>query len=172
MSRLVSSPSLNHTVGVNQFFVDLSARARTDARCALVRWWSERRATAVYDRSGIHPDGHGIWRCGEKTVGFFLEHDNGTENHARVVSKFAAYRELAAHGPTYPVLLWVPSRGRRDNLLASLTGVGVPAAVAIQGADPAARVWYLAGFGGPYHLHDLPSDHGPDSAINPGRFHP
>ncbi|WP_412538731.1 replication-relaxation family protein [Longispora sp. K20-0274] len=170
MTRLVSGPTLAHTVGANQFFVDLSARARTLAGCALTRWWSERHATFVFGRSGIHPDGHGVWRCGGKTVGFFLEHDNGTENHARVVSKFAAYRELAEHGPTYPVLLWVPSPSRRDNLLASLTGVGVPVAVAVHGGDPAARVWYLAGIGGPYHLHDLPSDHGPDSANARGRI--
>ncbi|MEV6527906.1 replication-relaxation family protein [Longispora sp. NPDC051575] len=136
-----------------------------------MRWWSENHTTNVYERFGIHPDAHGIWHAAGRTVGFFLEHDNGTENHARVLSKFTAYRELHHQGgPTYPVLLWVPSNGRRDNLLAALNGIDIPVAIATHGPQPAGPVWHLAGYGGPYPLHHLPSDHGPTSLSNPGRY--
>ncbi|WP_018352017.1 replication-relaxation family protein [Longispora albida] len=171
MGRLVGSNKLDHTLGVNQFFVDLTVAARRAPGRQLHRWWSERHATAAYDRFGIHPDGHGVWQEAGRTVGFFLEHDNGTENHARVLSKFHAYTELAANGgPIYPVLLWVPSASRRDNLLERIGTIDIPVAAAVQGPDPSARIWHLAGYGGPYHLHELPSDHGPDSPVNPGRF--
>ena len=47
-------------------------------------------ATAVFNRSQtrkaqIHPDGHGVWTAAGYTVGFFLEHDRGTEDVPRVL---------------------------------------------------------------------------------------
>ena len=82
--RIAASASAAHLLGVNQFFIDLLTAARygqalgaPDSR--LLRWWSEQHATDVYAQSNIRPDGHGIWSAEGRTVGFFLEHDRGTE---------------------------------------------------------------------------------------------
>ncbi|MGY0234095.1 replication-relaxation family protein [Longispora urticae] len=172
VTRLVSSQKLRHAVGVNQFFIDLISHTHTHRGTHLERWWSEHHATSVHSATGIRPDAHGIWTAQGRTVGFWLEHDNGTESHRRILSKFAPYRRLLHRGPHYPVLLWVPSDARRDNLLASLRrGVGVPVAVAAHGHDPATRIWHLAGTTSVLALHELPSAHGPNSATNPGRYH-
>ncbi|ROT32967.1 hypothetical protein EF879_07370 [Micromonospora sp. HM5-17] len=45
----------------------------------MARWWSEQHATAVFARSGIRSDGHGVWHAGGCTVGFFVEHGIDTE---------------------------------------------------------------------------------------------
>ena len=106
--RIVGSRRLAHLLGTNQLFIDLHAYARTDRRARLVRWWSEQHATAAYALSGIRPDGHGIWQVGDHTVGFWLEHDRGTEKIATVLDKLRNYARLAEVGPRYPVLLRVP----------------------------------------------------------------
>jgi hypothetical protein len=58
---LAASTHLAHTVGVNQFFVDLIAHSRAHPGSRLTRWWSAARTAAAYGRL-IHPDGHGVWR--------------------------------------------------------------------------------------------------------------
>jgi hypothetical protein len=75
------------------------------------------------------------------------------------------------------VLLWVPGRDREVNLLRVLAGIdtAMPIATAVHSPDPAGRVWILAadlpsGPGRRYRLHELPSDHGPHTATNPGRY--
>jgi hypothetical protein len=77
--RIARSPTLPHLLGVNQFFIDLHAHTRAHPDTRLLRWWSEQHATAAFSRAKIFPDGHGIWAAGTCTVGFFLEHDRGTE---------------------------------------------------------------------------------------------
>src|SRR5689334_15486085 len=85
--RIVGSRTLAHLLGTNQLFIDLIGYTRTDPHARLGRWWSEQHATAAYAAAsyatttagGVRPDGHGIWHAGGRTVGFFLEHDNGTE---------------------------------------------------------------------------------------------
>jgi hypothetical protein len=138
-----------------------------------MRWWSERHATDAFASAGIHPDAHGIWHAHGHTVGWFLEVDRGTEQLARVISKLRAYERLAAFGPRYPVLFWLPNRRREANLLAVLAGVRTasPIATAVHGGEPAGPIWTLASDPGrPRHLHELPSDHGPVAATNPQRF--
>jgi hypothetical protein len=182
--RIAASATAAHLLGVNQFFIDLIAAARrpNPAGARLVRWWSEQHATDVYAQSGIRPDGHGIWRAhdhtGERSVGFFLEHDRGTEDLPRVVAKLRGYARLAEFGPRYPVLLWLPTPQREANVLRLLTGVRtpMPVATAVHGPDPAGRVWTLAADlpASPrrrWRLHELPSDHGPRAGTNPGRYH-
>ncbi|GAA5200724.1 hypothetical protein GCM10023322_79200 [Rugosimonospora acidiphila] len=172
--RIAASPTARHLLGINQFFIDLLGTSRRDPGAQLVRWWSEQHATAVYAQAGIHPDGHGVWTRDQRTVGFFLEHDNGTENLARVVAKLRGYERLTTFGPRYPVLLWVPSARREAHLLQVLAGLRSPhlrVATAVHGPDPAGRIWTLAGPNtGRRQLHDLPSDHGPDAATNPNPF--
>nr|WP_239153036.1 replication-relaxation family protein [Virgisporangium aurantiacum] len=185
--RIAASATAAHLLGVNQFFIDLLAAARRPSAgtatgratggARLVRWWSEQHATDVYAQSGIRPDGHGIWRAHGATVGFFLEHDRSTENLPRVVAKLRAYARLAEFGPRYPVLLWLPTAEREANIQRLLAGVPtpMPVATAVHGPDPAGRVWTLtadatASPGRRRRLNELPSDHGPRSGTNPGRY--
>jgi hypothetical protein len=79
--RLARSPRLYHLLGVNEFFVALAARGRTDRRYSLSWWLSERRATD--ECAGLaHPDGLGTWTyetaAGYRALTFFLEHDTGS----------------------------------------------------------------------------------------------
>ncbi|MGC9668471.1 replication-relaxation family protein [Planosporangium sp. 12N6] len=172
--RIIGSRKLAHLRGTNQLFVDLIAYARTDGNAALARWWSEQHATAVFARSGIQPDGHGVWIAGGREVGFFLEHDNGTEPLGVVLRKLRGYEQLAAYGPRYPVLLRVPGRRRERHLLDALAGVptAMPVATGIHAEHAAGPAWTLASHPGLRRwLHELPSDHGPDNpATNPHRF--
>jgi hypothetical protein len=172
--RIIGSRKLAHLLGTNQLFIDLAAYARTDAGAALARWWSEQHATAVYARSGIQPDGHGVWVAVGREVGFFVEHDRGTENLGTVLKKLRGYEQLAAYGPRYPVLLRLPGRRRERHLLDALHGVptAMPVATGVHGEHPAGPAWTLASDPGLRRwLHELPSDHGPDNpATNPHRF--
>ncbi|WP_373319781.1 replication-relaxation family protein [Rugosimonospora africana] len=137
--RIVGSRRLAHLLGTNQLFVDLIAHARTDPGAGLLRWWSEQHATAAYAFADIHPDGHGIWRTAGHDVGFFLEHDNGTEPLSVVLAKLRGYQRLAEFGPRYPVLLRVPGRRRETNLLHVLAGVPTLMPVAYQHPHRAPR---------------------------------
>ncbi len=175
--RIVGSHKLRHLLGVNQLFIDLRAYTRTDPNARLLRWWSEQHATAAYAAADIRPDAHGVWSVGDRTVGFFLEHDNNTENLGRVLRKLRAYERLTEFGPRYPVLLRVRSRRREANLLRALAGVptAMPVAIGIHDEHPAGPAWTLTTDPGPRRwLHELPSDPGPDNpATNPHRFvHP
>jgi hypothetical protein len=175
--RIVGSRKLAHLLGVNQFFVDLIASARTIDGAGLLRWWSEQHTTAAYAGfAGIRPDGHGIWRLGERTVGFWLEHDRGTEQLRTVLDKLTAYARLAdAGGPRYPVLLHVPGRTREEHLLDALAHLrpSMPVATAVHADHPAGLAWTLAGDRSRQRrwLHELPSDHGHlDPVNNPHRW--
>jgi hypothetical protein len=170
---VAGNPNLAHLTGVNQFFTDLASYARHVPDCRLERWWPEQHTAAVYALAGIHPDGHGIWRVGPTTVGFFLEHDRGSEPHTTLLAKLASYKRLTRGGPSYPVLFHLPNRQRETNLQRHLSaaGVSIPVATAVHGDHPAGPVWTLAGRPGPrLALHQLPSDHGPHGVNNPHRF--
>lgn len=171
LERLAANPRLQHLLGVNQFFIDLAAHARTHPDTSLDRWWPEHHTAARF--LGIRPDGHGLWTATGATVGFFLEYDTGTENLARVVRKLDAYDKLArAGGPTYPVLIRLPNRNRETHLHHHLThrpSALVPVATSLHDDHPADPVWAHVGATtrGRISLIDLPSDHGPDTPHNP-----
>lgn len=165
--RVSRSPNLRHLIGVNQFFTDLFAHARTHPDAKVLRWWSEQHATKAYPsaRTGtqIHPDGHGIWRVGGQSVGFFLENDYGTEGVPLVLDKLKKYEHLAKHenGPRYPVLLWVPTAARQRSLLRAMSGVPlpIPVAVGVHSRTPAGPIWAVPDRpDARLHLHELPSD--------------
>ncbi|MEU8007475.1 replication-relaxation family protein [Catellatospora sp. NPDC049111] len=170
--RLASSPKLDHLIGVNQFFTDLLANSRTEPGCHLLRWWSERTTANRFGRR-INPDGHGLWTVGDRVVGFYVEHDTGTEQLDRLVAKLDRYRRLRAEGgPGFPVLFWLPSKIREQNLHRRLNGKdhGVVVASAFRDAGLAAwqPVWKVQGNG--RHrlaLHELPSDPGVPGPLNP-----
>lgn len=178
--RLTMSPTLDHLLVTNEFFVRLLHAARSprppshlddvhdmSGERRLDRWWSETTTSARFP--GIQPDGHGLWTSHGRTVGAFLECDLGTENLRRLVAKLDGYTRLVrVGGPTYPVLFWLPSRERETNLQTRLRehGPKVPVATATHDADPAAAVWLPVDGWQRLPLHDLVSDHGPDSATN------
>jgi hypothetical protein len=174
--RLSASPTLNHLLTTNEFFVRLHHAARAtddpnspnDDERQLKRWWPERVATARFP--GVQPDGHGIWTDHARTMGFFLETDLGTENLTRLLTKLNGYARLATKGgPSYPVLFWLPTPEREANLQALLRLDPPPVLVATgtHDADPAEAVWLPVDDWRRYPLWDLPGDHGPNVAANP-----
>ena len=71
------------------------------------------------------------------------------------------------------MLLWLPSPRRETHLQQALTEarLRIPVATAVHNSDPAAAVWTLAAAPGTRaSLHEMPSNHGPDTALNPIRF--
>jgi hypothetical protein len=172
--RIYASPKLDHLLAANQFFINLLIHAGQEPATGLVRWWSERTTAAVFGQR-IHPDGHGVWTDGDRSVGFHLELDRGTMPIGHLVAKLAAHRRLLAEGgPAYPVLFALPNRMREQNLHRRLAErpeptVTVATTSTESGDDPAGPVWRLAGNG--RHrltLADLPSGHGQPGPLNPG----
>ena len=170
--RWTAGRILAHRLGVNGFFTDLAAHARTHPDHQLQRWWSEARCarTGAFAGPGasvtlqaqpapIHPDGHGTWTTGQRSASFFLEYDRGTEPLSALVRKLLGYAQLAADGgPPWPVLFWLPSTARERHLHQVLSGerLPVPVATAVHGRHPARGVWAVPGqAGGRRHLHDL-----------------
>ncbi len=106
---------LAHTVGVNEWFTALVARARhprPGEQVELVAWWSETRCARHFGDL-VKPDGYGRWRDGGQQVEWFLEYDFGTEALAKLAGKLAGYAALAqATGITTPLLVWLPASRR------------------------------------------------------------
>jgi hypothetical protein len=165
---------LAHDDGVHQFFVDLLAHSRTRPRARLLRWWSAAHIARAVNHNS-HPDGHGVWRDGDRVVAFFLEHDNGTESHPVRAAKLAAYRTVRdKDGPAWPVLFWLPNRVQEAHLhdyLAGDTGglvVATAARDAAAGPGPAGPVWRVVGDSrARLRLADLP-----DRPADGGPYHP
>ena len=85
--RIIASATAAHLLGVNQFFIDLHAAQPRPTPAApgcarLVRWWSEQHATDDYAQPTSTPTGTASGTPAGATVGFFLEHDRGTEDLA------------------------------------------------------------------------------------------
>ncbi|SRR6266540_1550912 len=166
---------LAHTDGVHQFFIDLLAHSRHHPQTRLTRWWSAGRTFAKVDHN-TRPDGHGVWRDGDREVAFFLEHDTGTMSHPARAAKLLGYRTLQDKGAAWPVLFWLPSTTVETNLHQHLAGgsrgVTVATAARVHAADhggPAGPVWKVVGNGRRrLRLADLPGPVGPGSAYHPG----
>ena len=126
-------------------------------------------------RAASTPTGTPCGSTSTAVVGLFLEHDTGSEDLPRLMRKLGAYEYLAADGgPGYPVLFWMHSARREDNLHTALATHRVhrpvhrATAVRGPGVDPADPVWRMPGHIGRYALHQLPCDHGePDSLYAP-----
>jgi hypothetical protein len=166
--RLSAHPILTHQIMANEFGVRLAHTARRQPGIRIDRWWSERTATTRFLR--VRPDAHGLYSIDNRTVGWFLECDMGTESLPKLISKLDTYHQLAlADGPTYPVLFWLPGRTREANLQRRLHQhpPPVPVATAVHDDDPAGTVWLPAGARARTRLITLPSAHGRNSAANP-----
>ena len=138
---------------MNGFFCALAQAARDQPGSALVSWRSERRCAELYGTL-VRPDAAGIYQEGGQRVGFFLEHDTGSEPLARMASKLAGYAELhAAGGPRHPVCFWLPSATREARLRRLLTERQGPITLATASAElagalgtgPAGVIWLAAG---------------------------
>jgi hypothetical protein len=105
-----------HTVGVNDFFVNLAEVAREIPRKggddALEQW----RSAAACARGSFRPDGYGCYRRGNARYGFFVEYDRGTESPYEYVSKLGTYYRYRDRGTArfefegFPTLLFVTTR--------------------------------------------------------------
>jgi Replication-relaxation len=172
--RVYATPQLEHLLATNQFFINLLVHARHHSGTGLTRWWSARTTAAAYGQ-WVKPDGHGVFSDGERSTGWFLELDRGTEPLATLVSKLGPHRRLLAEGgPVYPVLFVLPNRTREQNLHRKLADRPEPSLIIATtspeaGDDAAGPVWRLAGNG--RHrlpLAELPSSHGQSGSLNPG----
>jgi hypothetical protein len=116
---------LEHTLGVNQFFVDLVVGARRVTPSglgdeALVEW----RSAAACARGGCRPDGFGCYQRGPDRFGFFLEYDRGTERAREYAAKLDAYyryRDSGAAAQDYagfPTVLILATTTRAEDELA------------------------------------------------------
>ncbi len=171
--RLATSPTLEHTLDTNGFFVAPLAHARAHPDSGLLRWWSGERCSQWHAlATGLRPqmvsDGHGVWAEEQRAVGFYLEHDTGTESLTRLLDKLRRYELFAAEGgPGYPVLFWLHSSAREHRLHTLIAGerdLRVPVATAARDrlpapSDPADGIWMLHGNPGAAQLRrraDLP----------------
>lgn len=179
---IVSGRHLRHRDGLNQFFIDLLTRARAHPHTRLARWWSGPRTTATIGRH-IRPDGHGVWRehhdadhDAVRDVGFYLEHDTGTETHNTLIAKLKPYQELRRlGGPAYPLLFWLPATARETKLHHRLADTDLTdLTVATAARDHAAHniagpIWRVAGNGHRrLRLAELPADTDPAGPYHPG----
>ncbi|MFI5908768.1 replication-relaxation family protein [Dactylosporangium sp. NPDC051541] len=165
--HLTNRANLPHLLGINQFFIDLAAYARTNEGVRLSRWWPAARCqgTGAFAepsdpvdvwayRASVRPDGHGIWAEGDHTVSFFMEYDTGTEPQHKLIDKIEGYARLARiTGRPWPVLFSLHSAARAVNLhrrlAQQLTPVPVATTVRADGRSPAESVWWL-------HRHEGP----------------
>jgi hypothetical protein len=189
LAHLTSRANLHHLCGVNGFFTDLAAHARTHPGSALDRWWPAARfqGPGAFFQAGdgvdvslagakVRPDGHGVWIDQGRSVPFYLEYDTGTEPLHILVAKVVRYRVLAIHTHRWwPVLFALPTSRREWNLQQRLADdygyTDLPIATIsadhpeTAGLGPAGAVWWLHGrYGARQRLTDLPNDnyhHGP-----------
>jgi hypothetical protein len=158
--RVAASRTLDHLLGVNQFFTDLAGWARTRPPARLERWWPEQRcaepgAFGTTLISPVRPDGHGILSDGARRVAFFTEFDSGLEQHSVLLSKVSRYADhVAKGGPAWPVLFWLPTTARERRLHQLLSGIDIAVPVATAARDgldphacPADPVWLVVGAG-------------------------
>ena len=111
---LARSQRLANLVGVNWFFVSLTAHARIGG--GELRQWQGERATAeyLYDQAWMgarvlevspHPDGLGIWAENSTDIVFLLEYDTGSEHLPQLAGKLDRYAHLASNNMAFQVPL-------------------------------------------------------------------
>jgi len=127
-SRRKLLSTLAHTRGTNDVFVRLyrQARDRAAVGCdeAMVEWQN----AAACSRRHLRPDGYGVYRCGTRYEGFFLEYDRGTMNARDYFKKFGAYYRYGVTGRfekdynSYPTILVVTSDNAAEERIARVAG--------------------------------------------------
>jgi hypothetical protein len=127
--RWTASRTLDHRLGVNQFFTDLAGYARTRPGAQLRHWLPE----SACQRSGtftlpddpalirayqprVRPDGFGLWIEDGRQVPFFLEYDTGAEQLSILAAKIVGYHDLfTTIHRSWPILFWLHSAARERN---------------------------------------------------------
>jgi len=134
IARLAESPTLDHLLATNRFFVALIGAARVRPGCGLAQWWSARR-TAETTGEYVRPDGYGHWYDttggGQREVRFFLEYDRGRENLATVLGKLDRYHAMTAAAVNHPVLFVFCSPAREQHFRAQALRAGWPGTLRI-----------------------------------------
>ncbi|MFI5936266.1 replication-relaxation family protein [Actinoplanes sp. NPDC051494] len=161
--RWTSTRTLDHRLGVNQFFTNLAGHARTHPEAELQQWLPEavcqRPGTFVTDddpallrayEPPVRPDGYGLWTESGRQVPFFLEYDTGTEQLGVLTAKIIGYARLfATLDRSWPILFWLHSAARERNLRVRLAEVPDLLRVATgtreDSAGPAGQVWASVG---------------------------
>ena len=155
--QIAVSAQLGHAVGTNEVFTRIAAAHRTDPQGGrLAAWWSERRCLRLW-QDLARPDGYGHYSlaapgtdpAAARNLRFFLEYDTGTEALTRLGAKMAGYAKLAAASAPQPVLFYLPSAQREENLHRHLAqdppripvATTSPEALAAAGTGPAGPVW-------------------------------
>jgi hypothetical protein len=165
VNRLSASPRLAHLLGVNGFFVDLAAHARTTPGARLDTWWPERRCRDIAGDLA-HPDGHGMYTEDGRTIGFWLEYDTGSEPTRRVLDKLDGYARLhRAADLDHTVLIRMQTARQETSLHQRLSAhpavtCGAVSVATMSGdhtTHPAGQVWLPAGHTTRHQLADLPT---------------
>jgi hypothetical protein len=117
--RLAHSAHTEHLLGVNDFFTTLAGHSRTHPGCELRQWWPE-TTTAEACGGIVRPDGYGEYSDPHGTIGFFYEHDTGTETLNTLTDKITKYGTLVRAGVGNPVLFELPNRQREQHFHAEL----------------------------------------------------
>lgn len=155
--QIALSAHLPHAVGCNETFTRIAATHLTRPRDGrLAAWWSERRCLRLW-QDLARPDGYGHYTLAApgtdpgsaRNLRFFLEYDTGTEPLGRLAAKLPGYAKLAAATTTQPVLFYLPSRQREENLhrLLARDALRVPVAttspdaLTAAGTGPVGPVW-------------------------------
>jgi hypothetical protein len=118
---------IEHTLGVNRFFVRLAEDAR-QAGWHLAEWRNEAESSHRFrqdDRSyWIRPDGAGVLVVGRESHPFLLEYDRGTLDAGDYRGKFEGYRRYFAacewdyNFATEPTLLFACADDRAERHVA------------------------------------------------------
>ena len=140
---IATSQRLAHTLGINQFFVDLAATACHTSDAALAQWWGETYCREVFGGM-VNPDGIGAWTQDGARLLFALEYDRGTETLDRLERKLEDYRLLeSALGWEFTLLVVVPGPRRETGARAKLGRHDLAVATTSQplAGEPAAAIW-------------------------------
>ncbi|WP_330249758.1 replication-relaxation family protein [Nocardia sp. NBC_00565] len=128
LERLACSPTLEHRLGVNDFFCALAAHRnptrhhdtpRLEQAERLTQWWSERQCSEFFqlckysgERVRLRPDGYGCWQRQDRAVRFFLEFDTGTESLTTLTRKLDFYHSFPTDD--FGILLFSLHSTRRE----------------------------------------------------------
>lgn len=160
--KLAASPRLDHLLGVNELFVGLRHHARHHERCELLDWLAERSVAESVGKI-VRPDGFGRWRQNDRTIGFFLEYDSGTEKLDTLIGKIEQYQELALTDIQHPTLFVIRGMKRHNNFHNRASRHLGRVIIASASTDdlnqhgPAGSAWLIAGDASPRRrLIDIP----------------
>lgn len=119
--RLASSQQLRHQVEANGITTRLAHALRAAPGAALVEWRGQRRCSQTWGEL-VRPDAYLRIALAGCVLDLWLEHDRGTETHARLRDKLDRYEDLAlALEHPITLLLTLPGERREHELHRTLS---------------------------------------------------